>query len=342
MPALPPRDVVILAYAGAQPIDIAGPLQAFATANEEAGRDAYRVRVAAVGGVALTLAGGLRVLTEKPPRRVDTLIVPGGPGVHAARKDARKLAVVRKLARRARRTCSVCTGAFLLAQAGLLKDRRAATHWRSCDRLAAEFPDVHVMVDPIWVRDERIWTSAGVTAGIDLALALIEADLGPAVALQVARRLVVYMRRPGGQAQHSAPLALQAADAFGPLLDWMLANLDKPLGVDTLAQRAGMTPRSFHRHFTARTRLTPAKAVERLRLDQARALIETTTSSLLAIARRVGFGSEERLRRAFQRAFGVGPSDYRGRFQTAAQAAGSTSSARRPPIGAVESASPPP
>jgi transcriptional regulator GlxA family with amidase domain len=313
-----PRDVVILAYPGAQPIDIAGPLQAFATANEEAGRDTYRVRVAAVGGAALTLAGGLRVLAEKPPRSVDTLIVPGGPGVHAARKDPRRLAAVRALTRRARRTCSVCTGAFLLAQAGLLTHRKAVTHWRSCARLASEFPDIRVMTDPIWVRDDHIWTSAGVTAGIDLTLALIEADLGPAVALQVARRLVVYMRRPGGQAQHSAPLALQAADAFGPLLDWMLANLEKPLGVEQLAERAGMTPRSFHRHFVARTRLTPAKAVERLRLDQARTMIETTRLSLLAIARRVGFGSEERLRRAFQRALGVAPNEYRARFQAIA------------------------
>jgi len=314
------REVTILVYAGAQPIDIAGPLQAFATANEAAGRDAYRVRVAAVGCAALTLAGGLRVLAEKPPRRgVDTLIVPGGPGVHAARQDPRQLAVVRRIAQSTRRICSVCTGAFLLAQAGLLKNRKAVTHWRSCARLAAEFPDIRVMTDPIWVRDDRVWTSAGVTAGIDLTLALIEADLGPSVALQVARRLVVYMRRPGGQAQHSAPLALQAADTFGPLLDWMLANLDKPLGVDALAERAGMTPRSFHRHFVARTRLTPAKAVERLRLDQARTLIETTRLSLLAIARRVGFGSEERLRRAFSRALGVAPTDYRARFQAVAE-----------------------
>jgi transcriptional regulator GlxA family with amidase domain len=337
------HDVVILAYPGAQPIDIAGPLQAFATASEEAGRDAYRLRVATAAGAGLTLAGGLRILAEKPPRGgVDTLIVPGGPGVHAARRDPRQLAVVQTLAHRARRICSVCTGAFLLAQAGLLKNRKAVTHWRSCARLAAEFPDIRVETDPIWVRDDRVWTSAGVTAGIDLTLALIDADLGPAVALQVARRLVVYMRRPGGQAQHSAPLALQAADAFRPLLDWMLANLDKPLGINALAARAGMTPRSFHRHFVARTQMTPAKAVERLRLDQTRMLMETTTLSLLAIARRVGFGSEERLRRAFQRAFAVGPNDYRARFQTASHAAGSTSSARRPPIGAVDSARPPP
>jgi transcriptional regulator GlxA family with amidase domain len=312
-----PQDILILAYDGAQPIDIAGPLQAFVTANEAAGRGAYRVRVAAVGGAAWSLAGGLRVLVEAPPRRrVDTLMVPGGPGVHAARQDPSQVAAVRRLAQRARRICSVCTGAFLLAEAGLLEHRKAVTHWRSCARLAEEYPNVRVLADPIWVRDDHIWTSAGVTAGIDLTLALIEDDLGAPVALQVARRLVVYMRRPGGQAQHSAPLALQSADAFGPLIEWLLANLHKPLTVEHLADRSGMAPRSFHRHFLARTRLTPAKAIERLRLDQARTLIETTNLSLIAIAARVGFGSEERLRRSFHRTLGVAPNQYRERFQT--------------------------
>jgi transcriptional regulator GlxA family with amidase domain len=309
-------EVLILAYDGAQPIDIAGPLQALATANEEAGREAYRVRVAALRGAALHLAGGLRVLAEKPPRRIDTLLLPGGPGVHAARRDPSQVAAVRKLARRARRVCSVCTGAFLLAEAGLLKDRKAVTHWRSCARLADEYPNVRVLADPIWVRDGQIWTSAGVTAGIDLTLALIEEDLGAPVALQVARRLVVYMRRPGGQAQHSAPLALQSADAFGPLMDWIVANLHKTLTVEQLADQSGMAARSFHRHFLARTRMTPAKAVERLRLDQARTLIETTKLSLGTIAARVGFGSEERLRRSFYRALRVAPNQYRQRFQT--------------------------
>lgn len=310
------KEVVILAYDGAQPIDIAGPLQAFATANEEAGRDAYRLSVAAIHRGALNLAGGLRVLVAgPPPSRADTLMVPGGPGVHLARRDPRQIIAVRKLAKRARRICSVCTGAFLLAEAGLLHNRKAVTHWRSCARLAKEYPNVRVLYDPIWVRDDRIWTSAGVTAGIDLTLALIEEDLGAAVALQVARRLVVYMRRPGGQAQHSAPLALQAADVFGPLTEWMLANLDKPLKVEQLAERSGMAPRSFHRHFLARTRLTPAKALERLRLDQARTLIETTNLRLITIAARVGFGSEERLRRSFLRALGIGPNEYRERFQ---------------------------
>ena len=242
-----PHDVLILAYDGAQPIDIAGPLQAFVTANEAAGRDAYRVRVAARGGAALTLAGGLCVLVEEPARRrVDTLMVPGGPGVHAARKNRSQVAMVRRLAQRARRISSVCTGAFLLAEAGLLENRKAVTHWRSCARLADEYPSIRVLADPIWVRDDHIWTSAGVTAGIDLTLALIEEDLGAPVALQVARRLVVYMRRPGGQAQHSAPLALQSADAFGPLIEWVLANLHKPITVEQLADRSGMAPRSFH------------------------------------------------------------------------------------------------
>jgi transcriptional regulator GlxA family with amidase domain len=210
-----------------------------------------------------------------------------------------------------------CTGAFLLAEAGLLNNRKAVTHWRSCAQLATEYPNVRVLNDPIWVRDGQIWTSAGVTAGIDLTLALIEDDLGSPIALQVARRLVVYMRRPGGQAQHSAPLTLQSADAFGPLLEWTLANLDKPLKVDDLADRSGMAPRSFHRHFLARTRLTPAKAIEQLRLDQARALIETTALSLAAVAARVGFGSEGRMRRSFQRALDIAPSEYRERFRVA-------------------------
>jgi transcriptional regulator GlxA family with amidase domain len=302
-----PKTIAILVYEGAQPIDIAGPLQAFATANEEAGGEAYRVKVAAVGRSTLDLTGGLRVLVAPPPNRADTLVVPGGPGV--------QVAAVRKLARHARRVCSVCTGAFLLAEAGLLDNRQAVTHWRACARLAAEYPNIQVLNDPIWVRDDHIWTSAGVTAGIDLTLALIEEDLGAALALRVARRLVVYMRRPGGQAQHSAPLALQAADSFGPLMEWMLANLHKPIKVEQLAERSGMAPRSFHRHFLARTQLTPAKAIERLRLDQARTLIETTNLRLITIAARVGFGSEERLRRSFQRSLGVAPNEYRERFQ---------------------------
>ncbi|HJP67347.1 MAG TPA: GlxA family transcriptional regulator [Sphingomicrobium sp.] len=314
-----PLKIMILAVEGAQPIDVAGPLQAFSTANEEAGGEAYRVTVASLHPGALTLSGGLEIVVGAArSARIDTIIIPGGPGVYAARNAPGLLKLVRRLAGRARRICSICTGAFVLAEAGLLDGRKAATHWRSCGKLAAEYPSVQVMPDPIWVRDGNVWTSAGVTAGIDLSLALIEGDLGAPLALRVARRLVVYMRRPGGQAQHSAPLLLQTADTFAPLFEWILLNLDKPITADDLATQAQMAPRSFHRHFFARTGFTPAKAVERLRLDQARALMDTTNLSLGAIAARVGFMTEERLRRSFQRALGVAPLEYRERFRTSA------------------------
>jgi transcriptional regulator GlxA family with amidase domain len=327
------RRVTILAYPGAQPIDIAGPLQAFVTADEEVGGGAYRVETLALplalaGAGAVMLSGGLPILAASAPPRAapDTLLVPGGPGVHAARRDAAAIATLRRLAARSRRICSVCTGAFLLAEAGLLDGREAATHWRACGRLAAEFPAVRVRPDPIWLSDGPVWTSAGVTAGIDLALALVEEDLGTAVALRVARRLVVYMRRPGGQAQFSTPLAVQAADGFAPLLDWVAANLHRPLPAEELARQAGMSPRSFHRHFLARTGETPARAIERMRLEQARALMETTAAPLGEVARRSGFGREERLRRAFARSFGVAPAEWRQRFAAGLAADGRSGS----------------
>lgn len=314
-PPAAPRDVLFLIYPGAQPIDLSGPFQAFASANEEAGGDRYRLTIAAIEPGLIALEGGLPVLAAAPPSAApDTLLIPGGPGVHAVRRSGALLTAIRGMAMGARRVCSVCTGTFLLAEAGLLEGREATTHWRSCERLAAEFPGIRVRPDPIWVRDGAIWSSAGVTAGIDLALALIEEDLGAPLAVQVARRLVVYMRRPGGQAQFSAPLALQASDAFAPLLAWAGENLHLPLGAEALAERAGMTPRSFHRHFMARTGTTPAKAVERLRLDRACALMETTRMTNAAVARGVGFGTEARMRKAFARAFGVGPADWRARF----------------------------
>lgn len=309
------RDVLLLLYPGAQPIDVSGPLQALTTANEECGDQAYRIRFAALTPGPVLLHGGLPVIASSLPRRMpDTLLVPGGPGVHDARGAPGLLPALRRLAEGARRTCSICTGAFLLAEAGLLDGRRAATHWRSCARLAAEFPAVEVTPDPIWVRDGSVWTSAGVTAGIDLALALIDEDLGPRVAAEVARRLVVYMRRPGGQAQYSAPLSLQVDKTFAPLIAWAAENLHLPLSTEMLAERTTMAPRSFHRHFLATTGATPAKAIEQLRLDRARALMETPHTSVAEIARRTGFGSEERMRRAFVRSFGVGPSEWRSRF----------------------------
>lgn len=308
------KTILFLVYPEIQPIDIAGPMQAFITADEEAGGGAYRVRVASLRRGAVALAGAAAILAEPLPRRApDTLVVPGGPGVHTARANAAYVAATRRLARDARRVCSVCTGAFLLASSGLLDGREVATHWRACDQLAAEFPRLSVRSDPIWVRDGAIWTSAGVTAGIDLALALIEADLGAALALRVARRLVVPMRRSGGQSQHSELLTLQGASQFGPLLEWMAANLSRALTTEMLAERAGMTPRSFHRHFLAQTGTTPAEAVERLRLERARSLLDVMRLPLTAVSQQAGFGSVERLRRAFKRRFGVSPRDYDGR-----------------------------
>ena len=308
------RKILILVYPQAQPIDIAGPLQAFATADDEVGGGAYEVRVTAFDRGSVTLAGGLTISASALPQRSpDTLMVVGGPGVHAARANASLLRAVRRLATDARRVCSVCTGAFLLASSGLLDGREAATHWRACGQLAVEFPRVRVRADPIWVRDGRVWTSAGVTAGIDLALALIEDDLGAAVAIRVARRLVVPMRRAGGQSQHSDLLALQSASQFGPLLEWMAKNLSRALTTEVLADQAGMAPRSFHRHFLARTGVTPAAAVERLRLDRARTLLEMKRLSLAEVSAQSGFGSADRLRRAFRRRFGVPPRNYDNR-----------------------------
>ncbi|CAB3809825.1 GlxA family transcriptional regulator [Paraburkholderia fynbosensis] len=311
-----PRRIVIFVYEGAQPIDVSGPLQTFDTASEEAMGNCYRCSIVSVGGSPIRLQSGMTVLTEPLPKgaRFDTLVIPGGPGVHAARKSPEIVLQVKKLAERAERVCSVCTGAFLLAQAGLLEGRNAATHWRACAELSREFPGVQVQPDPIWVRDDRIWTSAGVTAGIDLALAMVEADLGSALATRTARRLVVYMRRSGGQAQFSTPLALQTADSFGPLFDWINKNLHKSLKVTDLADEAGMSPRTFIRHFTEKMGMTPGKALEGLRLERAQSLLTATTLSLSEVARRTGFGREERLRNAFVRNFAIGPTQWRYRF----------------------------
>ena len=318
------RRVVVVAFEGAQLLDVAGPLQAFATACEvraETGRASpYALTVASRAGGLVTTSSGLALQTAPlaaAGEGIDTLFVAGGPGVHAACDDPVLRGWLIEQAPRVRRIGSVCTGAFLLAAAGLLEGRRAATHWRSCDLLRTRHPGVRVEPDPIFVRDGPVWTSAGVTAGIDLALALIEADEDRATAMAVARRLVVYLKRPGGQGQFSAPLELQTAardDTFGALHAWVRENLAGDLRVERLAAQAGMSPRSFARAYAARVGRTPAKAVEQLRLEAARSLLEETGAPVKAIAARCGFGDEERLRRAFLRSLGVTPSAYRTRF----------------------------
>jgi transcriptional regulator GlxA family with amidase domain len=307
-----PRRIAFLLFDGFQILDAAGPLAAF----EIAGRyceGAYRLDViAAEGGpiasssTATISAGAFRAAAY------DTLIVAGGDGTRTAFRDERILKFVRRAAKRARRVTSVCSGAFILASAGLLDGRRATTHWSRTAEFARRFPKVRVEADRIYVKDGPVWTSAGITAGIDLSLALIAEDLGEDLAKRTAQQLVVYYRRPGGQSQFSALADLGRPDGrFGALVGWARERLDQPLGVDQLADRAAMSPRNFARVFTAETGVTPAKAIERLRLEAARERVEADVEPIDAIAAKVGFGDPERMRRAFLRAFGQPPQALR-------------------------------
>jgi transcriptional regulator GlxA family with amidase domain len=316
------RVIEMVAFDAVQLLDVTGPLQVFATANETVaragGEHPYAIRIVARQAPHVTASAGIVLATQplSPPRTpVDTLIVAGGPGVKAAAADSELVAWVTARAAAARRTASVCTGAYLLAATGLLDGRRAATHWSVCDDLARCFPAVRVEPDPIFVRDGPVWTSAGVTAGIDLALALLEEDLGRDLALAVARYLVVFLKRPGGQAQFSAALSLQAAEApFGKLHAWIDANLARDLSLPTLAVQAGMSERSFSRRYLEATGLTPARSVERLRVEAARRLLADTRTPIKRVARQCGFGTEETMRRSFLRLLSTSPQDYRARF----------------------------
>ena len=329
-PPNPPRHVAILAFPGVQLLDVAGPLQVFATANDfaqAAGEEMpYRPQVIAEGTPVISSAGlelGARPLPE-PAGPFDTLLVAGGWGVYAAAEKPVLRDWVKDAAGQSRRVASVCTGAFLLGAAGLLDGRRAVTHWSRCAELARRFPRIEVDPDPIFICDDGIWTSAGVTAGIDLALALVEADLGRQAALAVARQLVVFLKRPGGQAQFSATLALQHGDTrFEGLHAWMAERLDGDLSVAALAARAGMSERSFVRHYRQATGVTPARAVEQLRVEAARQMLGETRQPIKRVARRCGFGSEETMRRSFLRLLDTSPQRHRELFSTADTAAAS-------------------
>jgi transcriptional regulator GlxA family with amidase domain len=311
----------VLAYPSVQLLDVTGPLQVFASANDlvtgAGGTPPYLLRVVAQGGKATASAGLGLAVDSLPPvgAPLDTLMIAGGQGVEAAAADPVLVDWVRQRAGQARRIASVCTGAFLLAACGLLDGRRAATHWSVCSELARRFPAVRVEPDPIFVCDGPVWTSAGVTAGIDLALALLEQDLGRSVALAVARYLVVFLKRPGGQAQFSTALSLQAAeDKFGALHAWINAHLADALSLPMLAAQAGMSERSFSRHYAEATGLTPGRAVERLRVEAARQLLSESRLPVKRISQRCGFGSEETMRRSFLRLLAATPQDYRARF----------------------------
>lgn len=309
------REILIVAFPGVQALDVAGPAEVFAQAG-----DAYRVRVAAVRAEPLATGSGYAILPEVAlddvHERLDTLVVAGGRGTREAAADEHLIPWISGAAPHARRVASVCSGAFLLARAGLLDGRRATTHWAFCDELARRFPAVEVNPEPIFVADGPIRTSAGVTAGMDLALALVEEDLGPRAALRIARQLVLFVRRPGGQAQFSAGLAAQAAErgSLRELQAWMTDHLGADLSVPVLAERACMSTRNFSRAFRRETGLTPGAYVEQLRVERCRVLLETTPATVETIAARSGFTTVETMRRAFARRVGASPADYRSRF----------------------------
>ncbi|HJR26021.1 MAG TPA: DJ-1/PfpI family protein [Acidimicrobiales bacterium] len=317
------RVVVFVAYAGLQGLDLVGPVEVFAGVDREIGRRGYRLVIAATTPGPIETSSGLGVVADTALADVrgpvDTLVVVGGDGTAAAVFDDDLVGHVRRLARRARRVTSVCSGAFVLAQAGLLDGRRATTHWSACDLLARSFPEVEVEADPIYVRDGNVYTSAGVTAGMDLALALVEDDHGRDVALAIARRLVLFLRRPANQSQFSAQLAAQMAERDG-LRDAQRHVLDHPdrdCSVAALARVALMSERHFARCFTEEVGVTPARYVERVRVETARRLLEDTDQGVEAVAAAAGFGTAETMRRTFLRVVRTSPSEYRSRFRAA-------------------------
>jgi len=314
--------VVVALFDGVQSLDVTGPLEVFAGGNTwqaaVGGDAAYEFTTGSVGGRQVRTSSGLTLVPDADLRDVsscDLLLVPGGTGT--AMPDAELIDWIRRQAPRARRVVSVCTGAFLLAEAGVLAGRRATTHWAYCAELAERFPDTTVVAEPIFVRDGDIATSAGVTAGIDLALALVEEDLGRQAALTIARYLVVFLRRPGSQAQFSAQLSTQTAQR-APLREvqqWISEHPDADLSVPELARLANLSPRQFARAFAAEVGMSPGRYVDRTRLEAARRRLEDTADTVEQTAVACGFGTTEAMRRAFVRTLGVGPAEYRRRFR---------------------------
>ncbi len=325
------RTVVAVVFDGLQPLDVVGPLEVLHRATQqltEAGRPGagYDVVLASLDGAPVTSDSGLTLGVHRSLRSivaddtpVDTLLIAGGYGVQQEAQRPEMLAAVTALADRARRVAGVCSGAFILGAAGLLDGHRAVTHWSRCDLLADLFPDVDVDPDPIFIRDGKIWTSAGVTAGMDLTLALVEDDHGVTVAHETASFLVMFTRRPGGQSQFSAAMRSSWAERprIRELQGWMADHLDEDLTVQRLAERAGMSERNFARVFRAECGTTPGEYVEALRLEAAKQLLERSDLSVETIARRVGLSGAAILHRLFQRRLGVTPGTYRRHFSAA-------------------------
>ena len=319
---------MFVAAPGVEILDLVGPLQVFARASETHSRanpgspPIYSVEVVTISSRRSLVANcGLRITTHKTFREVreniDTLLVAGGDAIEENEINPEAVRWLKKISPRIRRIGSVCTGAMLLARAGLLDGRRATTHWNWCQTLIKRAPRASVESDPIFVRDENIYTSAGVTAGMDLALALVEEDHGSHLALQVARNLVLYLRRPGGQSQFSAALSLQLTDRkpLRELEAWVLDNLHQPLTVPLLAKRVAMSPRNFARVFLKEMKITPAKFVERLRVEAARRRLEESQNSMEMIAAECGFGNVNSMRNIFQRSLKIAPGQYRRYFR---------------------------
>jgi transcriptional regulator GlxA family with amidase domain len=318
----------MLVFPNVQVLDVTGPLEVFhITSQVLAGasqpRIGYETEIVAMSAGPVQTSGGIEIVAPHALSAVrgplDTLIVPGGIGARTAVDDRGMIAWIRRTAARARRVASVCTGTYLLAEAGLTDGKRVTTHWAFADDLARRYPGTMVDPDPVHVRDGHVYSSAGVTAGMDLALALVEEDYGRAVALEVARWLVLFLKRPGGQSQFSTQLAAQLATRV-PLRDlqpWIVDHVGEDLSVECLASRVAMSPRNFARMFAREVGVTPARFVERARVEAARRRLEESPASVDEIAGACGFGTAETMRRAFLRNVRVTPADYRSRFRTA-------------------------
>lgn len=318
-----PKHVAIVGFDEITSLDLTGPLEAFSRAvvTDSNGKlqHCYKVTIATIGaktfhsefGLCMTGSSSLDSL-----RHLDTLIVPGGPGMRNSASGALLANWIGRHQDRIRRIASVCTGIFGIAPTGLLNGRRVTTHWKYAADLTTRFPELRVDADALYIRDGKFLTSAGVTAEIDLSLSMIEEDFGPQVALAVARELVVYMKRPGGQQQFSEPLKFQAASTkgFADLVAWMLVNLDRDLSVEALAERMNLSPRQFSRGFTAEFNESPAAFVRRLRLEEARSRLSSSDCPVDSVANSVGFSDPDSFRRAFVQRYGVAPHDYRNRF----------------------------
>lgn len=319
------RSVLFVAFPEMCALDLSGPQTVFWNASKllrERGQVGYRCFTVSMTGGLVHPAEGVALATQSiadiADTPIDTVMVPGSFSLdQLVHQSTELVAWLRQIARRVRRMTSVCSGAFLLAQAGLLTGKRAATHWLMCDDFQSRFPDITIDRDAIFVNDGHVWTSAGVTACIDLALALVEADCGRDVAMRVARELVVFLKRPGGQSQFSQFLEVQAQDngAFDELHAWIGDNFaQENLTVEVLAEQASMSPRNFARLYKQKTGRTPAKALELFRLEAARRMLEDSERSVVQIAKVCGFGDEERLRLTFQRNLSLTPREYRRRF----------------------------